>query len=94
LVVIVKQNDVTLQGVRDKRTAGQALGLTKFLRREPIYQLLYGFCTARRDCHPNESMNDTVEAFRRRFRIEDELDEDVVIRQIARMTQDLINEGI
>jgi len=71
------------------------MGITKFLRRPPIYLMLYGFATARRDSHPGESWPDTIMEFKRRFGIHDEIDcEEMMYRQIFLMTTDLLNEGI
>ena len=60
----------------------------------PIHLLFYGYATARRDL-VGETWPETVQAFKKRYLIPDEIDiEDPLIREQRRMTEDIINEGI
>lgn len=81
---------------KQKRVAPEKmLGITAFLRRPPLYLLLHGYVTGRRDEHPNEDWKETIAAFKKRYAIPDEIDVDETFyRAIFRMTIDLINEGV
>ena len=84
-----------MQGKERKKTVEEQLGITAFLRRPPIYLLLYGYCTARRDSIPEEDWNETIKQFKKRFNIADEIDIDkAMYLTVYRMTLDLMNEGI
>jgi len=73
----------------------QMLGITRFLRRPPIYLLLYGFVTCRRDEYPEESWQETILVFKKRFNIPDDVDCDsAMLREVFRMTIDIIKEGV
>lgn len=80
---------------KKKESPEAALGLTAFLRRDRVYLMAYTFATVRRDEHPGETWFDTVQGFKRRFGIPDELvSDECLIREIRRMTVDFINEGL
>lgn len=77
-----------------KKQVEEQLGITKFLRRSPIHLLFHGYATARRDV-VNENWAQTVEAFKKRYCIPDDIDVDSpLIRESQRMTVDFINQGI
>ena len=80
----------------DKRqTVEEMMGITAFLRRPPIYLLLYGWCTERRDRLPDEDWKETIRQFKTRFNIPDEIEcDEAMYLGVYRMTVDLINEGI
>jgi len=81
-----------LQGKKDR--IEKKLGITAFLRRMQIHILFYGYATARRDLM-GETWEQTVQAFKKRYCIPDEIDiDEQLIREQRRMTEDIINEGI
>ena len=72
----------------------RALGLSKFLCRQQVYLLFYGFATARRD-GVAENWGETARAFLVRYNIPEEVvTTEALIREAFRMTSDFINEGI
>jgi hypothetical protein len=88
------KNKVTLQG-KKRKTVEEMMGITAFLRRPPIYLLLYGWCTERRDRLPDEDWKETIRQFKIRFNIPDEIEcDEAMYLGVYRMTLDLINEGI
>ena len=77
-----------------KKSVEEQLGIPKLFRRAPIHLMFYGYATGRRDL-VGENLTETVNAFKKRFGISDEIDIDsALIRESQRMTVDLINEGI
>jgi hypothetical protein len=87
-----------LQGeakARKRESPDKMLGITAFLRRSPIYMLLHGYATSRRDERPNEDWKETIIQFKKRYNIPDDIEcDEAMYREIFRMTTDLINEGI
>lgn len=72
----------------------RALGLSKFLCRQQVYLLFYGFATARRD-EVAENWEETAQAFLVRYNISDEtVSAGALVREAFRMTADLLNEGL
>lgn len=79
---------------RKKRSGSmEGIGIPKLLRRNAIYLLAYGYATARRD-ERSETWPETVRAFIARFNLPETITEEILIREIYRMTGDLLTDGI
>jgi hypothetical protein len=69
--------------------------LIKFLRRQALHVLAFGYITALRDADRSLGYDLAIERFKTRFAIdEDEVSEDSLLKEVHRMNVELMNEPL